>query len=359
MASLEPQRDARAAWSARRAADAERAATLDRLLEGPAVAPRPATPMAFDAAKPLATRRAANKLLIEAADRYPGLISGAADLTENTGAELPDADPQSAEHPGGRQVHFGIREFAMATSLTGMALHGGVVPVGATFFVFSDYMRSALRLAAISKAPIRLFFSHDSIGVGQDGPTHQPVDQLLSLRAIPDLDVVRPADANECAAVFDAVLSADGPVALILSRQDLPVLSETTSPVFGTALDGAYVLAEPDDAVVTLLGTGSEVHLCLEAATELARSDVAARVVSMPSWEWFDRTSVAYQARVLPEDLPVISVEAGVTLGWERYADESIGIDEFGTSAPGDVALEFFGFTPGAVAAAVMEVLGE
>ena len=217
----------------------------------------------------------------------------------------------------------------MATSLTGMALHGGVVPVGATFFVFSDYMRSALRLAAISKAPVRLFFSHDSIGVGQDGPTHQPVDQLLSLRAMPGLDVVRPADAYECAAVFDAVLSTDGPVALILSRQDLPVLEATTRPVLGTALDGAYVLTEPDDAVAT-----------------------------MPCWEWFDRTPFEYQARVLLDELPVISVEAGVTLGWERYADECIGIDEFGTSAPGDVALEFFGFTPSAVAATVLEVLG-
>ncbi len=250
-------------------------------------------------------------------------------------------------------MHFGIREFGMATSLTGMALHGGIVPIGATFFVFSDYMRGALRVAAISKAPVRYFFSHDSIGVGQDGPTHQPVDQLASLRAIPGLDVIRPADANECAAVFDAFLAVDGPAALILSRQELPVLDETLAPAFGTALDGAYVLADPDGAAATLLGTGSEVHLCLDAAKLLAAEGTPVRVVSMPSWEWFDRSPFEYQATVLGEDAPVISVEAGVTLGWERYADESIGIDTFGTSAPGDVALEFFGFTAAAVATTV------
>jgi transketolase len=184
------------------------------------------------------------------------------------------------------------------------------------------------------------------------------VDQLCSLRAIPGLDVIRPADANECAAVFDAFLAVDGPAALILSRQTLPVLAETTRPVHGTALDGAYVLAAPDGAEATLLATGSEVHLCLEAAALLATSGTLVRVVSMPCWEWFDRTPFAYQAVVLPEELPVISVEAGVTLGWERYADESIGIDQFGTSAPGDVALEFFGFTASAVVATVQEVLG-
>jgi transketolase len=242
--------------------------------------------------------------------------------------------------------------------LTGMALHGGIVPVGATFFVFSDYMRSALRVAAISKAPVRYLFSHDSIGVGQDGPTHQPVDQLCSLRAIPGLDVIRPADANECAAVFDAFLAVDGPAALILSRQELPVLEATLRPAHGTALDGAYVLSDPEGAEATLIGTGSEVHLCVEAATQLAAAGTEVRVVSMPSWEWFDRSSFEYQSQVLPDELPVISVEAGVTLGWERYADESIGIDQFGASAPGDVVLEFFGFTAMAVASTVKEVLG-
>jgi transketolase len=356
-ASIEPMRDARAQWSERRDQDRDRAARLEQLLAGPSGAPSRSKAMEFPLDKPMATRKSANALLIEASKRLGGLVSASADLTENTGNLLPDEVAQSKDAPGGRQLHFGIREFAMGTAMTGMALHGGVVPVGGTFFVFSDYMRSSIRVAAISGAHVRYFFSHDSIGLGQDGPTHQPVDQLLSLRAIPGLDVIRPADANENAAVFDAYLQVDGPAALILSRQDLPVLRETLAPAFGTAIDGAYVLVEPDDAVVTLLGTGSEVHLCLEAAA-LLREDLAVRVVSMPSWEWFDRTSSEYQARVLPLELPVISVEAGVTLGWERYADEAIGIDEFGTSAPGDVAMEFFGFTANAVAARVKEVLG-
>ncbi len=237
-------------------------------------------------------------------------------------------------------------------------LSGGIIPVGATFFAFSDYMRSAIRVAAISEAPVRYLFSHDSIGLGQDGPTHQPVDQLCSLRAIPGLDVIRPADANECEAVFDAFLAVDGPAAMILSRQALPVLDEVLHPAVGTPLDGAYVLSDPAGAQATLVATGSEVHLCLEAAAPLEAAGMPVRVVSMPCWEWFDATSFEYQASVFPEDLPVLSVEAGVTLGWERYADESIGIDTFGVSAPGDVALEFFGFTASAVASTVKELLG-
>jgi transketolase len=358
VASLEPMRDERAGWNERYGKDAPRAALLDRLLDGGHGATPRTTPLAFPSDTPVATRSAASTLLTDAATRIPGLLSGAADLTGNTGALLKGATNQSKESPLGRQLHFGIREFAMAGSLTGMALHGGIVPVGATFFVFSDYMRSAIRVAALSKAPVRYLFSHDSIGLGQDGPTHQPVDQLCSLRAIPGLDVIRPADANECAAIFDAFLAVDGPAALVLSRQALPILDATTRPALGTALDGAYVLTDPADAQATLVATGSEVHLCMEADGPLADAGMAVRIVSMPCWEWFDATDFEYQASVFPEDLPVISVEAGVTLGWERYADESIGIDTFGTSAPGDVALEFFGFTASAVASTVKEVLG-
>ena len=324
---------------------------------GHADAPRTA-PVTFPKDTPVATRSAASSLLTEAAARFPGIVSGAADLTGNTGALIKGATAQSKESPLGRQLHFGIREFAMAGSLTGMALHGGIIPVGATFFAFSDYMRSAIRVAAISEAPVRYLFSHDSIGLGQDGPTHQPVDQLCSLRAIPGLDVIRPADANECEAVFDAFLAVDGPAAMILSRQALPVLDEVLHPAVGTPLDGAYVLSDPAGAQATLVATGSEVHLCLEAAAPLEAAGMPVRVVSMPCWEWFDATSFEYQASVFPEDLPVLSVEAGVTLGWERYADESIGIDTFGVSAPGDVALEFFGFTASAVASTVKELLG-
>jgi transketolase len=355
--ALAPMRAARAAWLERRDADPKAAALLEHL---PGAAGEVAPPPSFASeGKPVATRSAANKLLIAAAPRFPGLLAGAADLTGNTGVELPSESAQSRDNPTGRQIHFGIREFGMATSLTGMAMHGGVLPIGATFFVFSDYMRPAIRLAALSGAPVRYFFSHDSIGVGQDGPTHQPVDQLASLRAMPGLDVVRPADANECAATLEAVLTAPGPVAFVLTRQEVPVLESTAAPAMGSALDGAYVLTEPPDAVATLIGTGSEVHLCLDAADELAREGIAVRVVSMPSWEWFDATPFDYQSAVLREDLPSVSVEAGATIGWERYADVSIGLDQFGTSAPGDVAFEYFGFTPAAVAAAVKEVLGE
>ena len=357
-ASLEPMRDARAQWSERRDRDRSRAEHLGRLLAEAESPPARTEEVGFAKDTPLATRKSANVLITEAAARLEGVLAASGDLTGNTGVALKGEAAHSKEDPAGRQLHFGIREFAMGTAMTGMALHGGVIPVGGTFFVFSDYMRASIRLAAISGAKVRYFFSHDSIGVGQDGPTHQPVDQLLSLRAIPGLDVVRPADANENAAVFDAFLRADGPAALILSRQELPVLDETLSPAYGAATDGAYVLREADGAAATLVATGSEVHLCL-AACDLLRDDVALRVVSMPCWEWFERASPEYQERVLPEDQIVISVEAGVTLGWERYADESIGLDEFGTSAPGDVALEFFGFTPTAVAARVKEVLSQ
>ena len=358
-ASLAPMRAARSQWQSRVDADPQTAALLDRYYAGAAGAPGAGEVVHGEVGEEVATRVAANRLLIEASARIPGLVAGSADLTGNTGAQLPAESAQSRDDPGGRQIHFGIREFAMAASLTGMALHGGVQPLGATFFVFSDYMRPALRVAAISKAPIRLFFSHDSIGVGEDGPTHQPVDQLASLRAMPGIDVVRPADEHECAAVFDTYLAVEGPAALVLSRQELPVLAETAAPAFGDATRGAYVLREDGEAQATLVATGSEVHLCLAAADELAGAGIAVRVVSMPCWEWFDRTEFDYQDAVLREDLPTITVEAGATFGWDRYADVALGIDEFGTSAPATVAFEYFGFTPAAVAACVREVLGE
>ena len=358
-AALAPMREARADWHRRMEANPDKAGLLERLLAGTSAAPGPAPRTASAPGTMVSTRVAANRLLIEASSRHPGMLAGAADLTGNTGAELPAESAQSRDNPTGRQIHFGIREFSMAASLTGMSAHGGVVPVGATFFVFSDYMRPAIRVAAISGVQPRYLFSHDSIGVGQDGPTHQPVDQLASLRAIPGLVVIRPADENECVAVFEAFLGADGPSALILSRQDLPVLEATANPAYGTALHGAYVLDDPPDAVAILVSTGSEVHLCIEAAAQLAAEGLAVRVVSMPCWEWFDQTPFDYQADVLPEDLPTVSVEAAATIGWERYADASVGLDLFGTSAPGDVAFEHFGFTAAAIAATIKQVVGE
>jgi len=237
-----------------------------------------------------------------------------------------------------------------------MARHGGVLPFGGTFLVFSDYARPSVRLAALSEAHVLFVWSHDSIGVGEDGPTHQPVEQVASLRAIPGLRVFRPADATETAAAFREAVEAPGPSALILSRQAVPVLEGTSAD--GVA-EGAYIVHDvahgnPD---VVLIGTGSELQLCLEAARLLAGEGIGARVVSMPCWELFEDADPGYQEEVLPLDLPIIAVEAGVTLGWERWADDVIGIDRFGTSAPGDQVLTRFGFTAENVAERAREIV--
>jgi transketolase len=237
-----------------------------------------------------------------------------------------------------------------------MARHGGVLPFGGTFLVFSDYGRPAVRLAALSQAKALFVWSHDSIGVGEDGPTHQPVEQIAALRAIPGLNLFRPADAAETAAAFRLAVEARGPSALILSRQSLPVLDGTA----GAAVEqGAYVLHDaahgrPD---VVLIGTGSEVQLCVEAAGLLAADGIGARVVSMPCWELFEDAGPDYQEEVLPVEVPAIAVEAGVTLGWERWADDVIGIDRFGASAPGDEVMVKFGFTAEHVADRARELL--
>jgi transketolase len=239
----------------------------------------------------------------------------------------------------------------MGGVMNGMALHGGILPVGGTFFVFSDYMRPAVRLAAISEAHVIYSWTHDSIGLGEDGPTHQPIEHLSSLRAMPGLAVVRPADANETAQAWKAAVEGTGPIGLILSRQDIPVLAETAAGAAAGVPKGAYVLSDPPggpSAVqVVLLGTGSEVQHCVAAAATLAEgpTSVAARVVSLPCWEWFEAQGAGYRDEILPPGVPVLSIEAGSTFGWERYADDSIGIDHFGASAPAAVVMEQFGFT--------------
>ncbi|MGZ4695011.1 MAG: transketolase-like TK C-terminal-containing protein, partial [Acidimicrobiales bacterium] len=236
-----------------------------------------------------------------------------------------------------------VREHAMAGVMNGMALHGGTLPVGGTFLVFSDYMRGAVRLSALSEAKVIFSWTHDSVGVGEDGPTHQPVEQIAALRAMPNLVVIRPADANETAEAWRVAVDHDGPTALILSRQNLPVLEGTATR---DVARGGYVLHDPaDEAQVVLVATGSEVWLCRDAADRLAERGVAARVVSLPSWELFGLQDDDYRDAVLPAGVPTLSVEAGVTFGWSTYADDSIGIDHFGASAPGEVALEKFGFT--------------
>jgi transketolase len=239
----------------------------------------------------------------------------------------------------------------MAGTMTGMACHGGILPVGGTFFVFSDYMRGAVRLAALSRAHVIYSFTHDSVGLGQDGPTHQPIEHLASLRAMPGLQVVRPADANECAQAWRLAVDSPEPTAMVLSRQSIPVLAETLERGPAGVPRGGYILVDeqggsPD---LILVGTGSEVHICVEAAARLAK-DYSVRVVSLPCWEWFEAEAPAYRDSVLAPGVPTLAVEAASSFGWDRYSDQSVSIDTFGASAPGDVALAEFGFTPEHVA---------
>jgi transketolase len=307
---------------------------------------------------PIATRQALNKCLNAVLGAVPPLLAGGADLTENTGTELKDEPAQGADHPGGRQLHFGVREHAMGATMNGAALHGGVVPVGGTFLTFSDYMRGSVRLAALSEAKVIFSWTHDSVGLGEDGPTHQPVEHIASLRAIPQLRTIRPADANETAHALRIALDGKGPTALFLSRQKIPVLNGTADAYEGVAR-GAYVLSDPSGAApqVVIIGTGSEVHVCIEAAEILAEQGIAARVVSFPSWELFEQQDGAYRSSVFPEGIRRLAVEAGVSFGWDRYAEASISIDHFGASAPGERVLEEFGYTAANVAAAAHALL--
>jgi len=288
----------------------------------------------------IATRKSSSAVLNAIAPMWPSLVSGGCDLTGNTGVKLDEGDPVTASNPGGNQVYYGVREHAMAAVMNGMALHGGTLPVGGTFLVFSDYCRPSIRLAALSKLRVVYSFTHDSVGVGEDGPTHQPVEHVAALRAIPDLSVIRPADANESAGAWAAALETDGPTALVLSRQNLPVLDATTAA--GVA-SGGYVLSDPDGAVITLMGSGSEVQLCVEAARRLADDGHPARVVSMPSMNLFETQDDDYRAATLQRDLPALAIEAGVSQGWYRYADDVVGINRFGASAPGATVMHELG----------------
>jgi transketolase len=304
---------------------------------------------------PMATRAASGRVLNALAPLLHGLIGGSADLAPSNNTALKGFADFSPEDPSGRNLHFGVREFAMAAAANGMALHGGLLPYAATFFIFSDYCRAAVRLSALMQTNVVYVFTHDSIGVGEDGPTHQPIGQLMSLRVIPGLVVLRPADANETAAAWRVALSRKGPTALALTRQNLPVLDLSGLPVAEGVPKGAYVLQEAEGGTpdVVLLGTGSEVSLAMEARTLLAGKGVKTRVVSMPSWELFDRQPEAYRRSVLPPGVPRVSVEAGTTRGWRDYVGDQgavVGIDHFGASAPGKVLFEKFGFTAERVA---------
>jgi transketolase len=302
---------------------------------------------------PMATRVASGKTIEALGSRLPELMGGSADLAPSTHTNMDGAGNFEPENWAGRNMHFGIREHAMGAILNGMALHRGLIPYGATFLVFSDYMRPPMRLAAMNGLPVIYVFTHDSIAMGEDGPTHQPVEQLLGLRSVPGMVVIRPADANETVAAWRiAIARTDGPVALVLTRQGLPVLDVVRFPgiLAGVPL-GGYVLAEapsggrPD---IILIATGSEVHLALAGRDRLAVEGVGARVVSMPSTNIFSRQTDQYRDRVLPAGVPLLAIEAGVSLGWNSYIGPQIaviGVDKFGASAPGSVVMEHYGFT--------------
>ena len=298
---------------------------------------------------PIATRAASGKVLNAIASRLPTLIGGSADLAPSNKTFLESSHEFQKDAYDGRNIRFGVREHAMGGIMSGMFLHHGLRPYGGTFLVFADYLRPALRVAAIMNIPVIYVFTHDSIAVGEDGPTHQPVEHLVSLRVIPGLTVIRPADASETAQAWRQALKiTDGPIALILSRQKLPVLK--SNAIKDGLTKGAYVLSDCDGKPdIILIGTGSEVHIIIEAKARLLEKGVAARVVSMPSWELFEKTPQKYKDRVLLPDVQTrLAVEAGSPMGWCRYVGTSgavIGINSFGASAPGGIVMEKYGFT--------------
>lgn len=303
----------------------------------------------------VATRVASAKVLDAIIDVVPSLLGGGIDLTGNTGTKLSAAAVFDAQNYAGHQIHFGVREHGAAAAMNGMAMHGGVLPFGGTFLVFSDYCRPAIRLAALMAAKTAFVFSHDSLGVGEDGPTHQPIEQLSALRSIPNLRVLRPADANETAAAWRLHINGDGPTVMILSRQNLPVLAGTAADATAGVAAGAYTLVEPtDDLQVVLVGTGSEVALCVDAATQIP----GARVVSMPDREHFLRAGADARAALFPAGVPVLAVEAGIRMGWDALADDVISVDRFGASGPGAQVLEAYGFTPENVRTRARALLG-
>jgi transketolase len=293
-------------------------------------------------AKSMGSRVASGKVINALASKLPELIGGSADLAPSNNTKIDGVPAFQKDSYQGRNFHFGVREHAMGSALNGMAVFGGMIPYGATFLVFADYVRPAVRLAALSHIPTIFIFTHDSIGLGEDGPTHQPIEQLLSLRIIPNLVVIRPADANETVLAWKvAIERRDGPTVLALSRQNLPTLEMTAQ-----VERGAYVVKDFGQPEMILMASGSEVSLILEAAQKLADEGKGVRVVSFPSWELFEKQDAAYRESVLPKNIQKrLAVEAGSGIGWERYAKSAISIDHFGASAPAKILFEKFGFT--------------
>jgi transketolase len=352
-----------AAWRTRfaawREAFPELAAQWDQAFGGALPAGWEAAVPQWKAGESVATRSASGKVMVALAAKVPWLFGGDADLGGSTKTIVPGGDFDRTG--AGRNLRFGVREHAMGAICNGMAYHRGIRPFAATFFVFSDYMRPAVRLAALNSLPVTYVWTHDSVGLGEDGPTHQPVEHLMSLRAMPNLWVVRPADANETAAAWKLALTRnDGPVALVLSRQDLPVVAPADAPV----AYGGYVLRDAEGGAapaVLLIATGSEVSLALEAQATLAAEGIAARVVSLPCWERFAAQDPAYRDSVLPPAVRArVAVEAGVSFGWGELigaAGRVVGLDRYGASAPGEVLYERLGLTSAAVVAAAKSSL--
>jgi transketolase len=320
-------------------------------------------PVFKDEGKKIATRAGSGKVLNAIASSLPSLIGGSADLAPSNNTMLKDYPVFSAENYGGRNFHFGVREHGMASILNGMALYGGVIPYGGTFLIFSDYLRPAIRLGALSGVRPIYVFTHDSIGLGEDGPTHQPVEHLSSLRAIPKVVVIRPADINETAYAWQAAIEHKGsPVALALTRQGLPVLDQSKYPSAKNLLKGAYILKESNgEPELIIMASGSEVGISLKAAEKLEASGVKVRVVSFPSCELFEMQPSEYKNEVLPPSVKArVSVEAGVKQGWEKYLGdygETVSLEIFGASAPGGVNMEKYGFTPDNIVETAKNVL--
>ena len=317
----------------------------------------------FEAGSKMATRASSGKVLGALAPRVGFLIGGSADLTPSNKTDVKGREDFQRDNYGGEYFRFGVREHGMASACNGIAVHGGLHPYCGTFLIFSDYMRPAVRLSALGSIPVTYVFTHDSIGLGEDGPTHQPIEHLMALRAIPNLVVLRPADANETAEAWKAAMKRRrGPVALALTRQNLPTLDRTTYAPADGLHRGAYVLSDSDGTPdIILIGTGSELHIALEAAQTLRGEGASVRVVSMPSWELFEEQSDDYRQSVLPPSVTRrVAVEAGITQGWERYvglAGRIVGIDRFGASAPAEILFERFGFTAEHVAGVARELL--
>ena len=336
----------------------EQGAELQRRLDGNLPEDWAANLPTFPAdAKGMATRVSSGKVLNELASKLPELIGGSADLTPSNNTKFEEAGDFQKDNPAGRYLRFGVREHGMGAALNGINLFGGLIAYGGTFLIFSDYMKPAIRIAAISSVRSIFVFTHDSVGLGEDGPTHQPIEQLMGLRAIPNLTIIRPADANEVADAWRVAISrTDSPTALALTRQNVPTLERSNG---STLLEkGAYVLKDfGENPQLILMATGSEVSLIYEAAQKLYAEGTAVRVVSFPSWELFEEQDEAYRESVFPKNITArLAVEAGATLGWERYAKSVLGLDHYGASAPYKVIFEKFGFTVENVVAKAKEL---